>query len=90
MRTREEPSPEEGREIQDDFLKAEKGMIMRDPKRITKLLKLFAKIWSRYPDMRLCQMIVNAVPNDSVLYYLEDDELIKILESFYSMKEKKD
>ena len=56
---------------------------MRDPKRIPKILNQLKSLWSSYPDLRLGQLILNVV-KDPVLYYLEDEELIKILRDGYS------
>lgn len=57
----------------------------RSPKRIPKILKAFEEIWVKYPDLRLCQLIVNAIHEGS-LYHCEDEELIKLLRKFYSKK----
>ena len=56
---------------------------MRDPKRIPEILNQLKSLWSSYPDLRLGQLILNVV-KDPVLYYLEDEELIKILRDGYS------
>lgn len=55
---------------------------MRDSKRISKILERLEKIWEKYPDLRLGQLITNVV-RDPTLYYLEDDELLEFLEKFY-------
>lgn len=55
---------------------------MRDPDRIRRLLGLIEKIWTRYPDMRLCQIIGNAVPGDN--YHTEDDVLELELQRLYT------
>ena len=47
---------------------------MRDPKRIKPMLKLIEEIWLRYPDLRLMQLLGNALgPGDP--YYREDNKL---------------
>lgn len=51
---------------------------MRDPRRIPKILQKLERIWEKYPDLRLGQLILNSVQGP-VLYYVEDEELIKIL-----------
>jgi len=56
---------------------------MRDPKRIPEILNQLKSLWSSYPDLRLGQLILNVV-KDPVLYYLEDEELIKVLRDGYS------
>ena len=66
---------------------------MRDPKRIPKILKEIEKVWEKYPDMRLGQLITNAV-DGPVLYYAEDIDLVEFLNLFYddtkSCKSKED
>lgn len=57
---------------------------MRDPKRIDIILNRIKGIWNKYPDLRLGQLIANVISDDSVLYMLEDEELVKSLEDFYS------
>ncbi len=56
---------------------------MRDPKRIPEILNELKAIWGSFPDLRLGQLLLNAV-RDPVLYYLEDEEIIKILKDHYS------
>lgn len=36
---------------------------MRDPKRIDRVLKLLKIYWTKYPDLRLGQILGNAVPS---------------------------
>ena len=55
---------------------------MRNPKRISKILKELEEIWKRNPDLRLMQLIVNVFGEEN-LYYLEEDELISNLKDFY-------
>ena len=54
---------------------------MRDPKRIPTVLQELARTWTKYPDMRLCQLIVN-VTNEKDPFYVEDDELVERLKFF--------
>jgi hypothetical protein len=56
---------------------------MRDPKRIPKILDELKGIWSMVPDLRLGQLILNVL-QDPILYYLEDEEVIKRLREHYS------
>lgn len=56
---------------------------MRDPKRIPKILDELKAIWAICPDLRLGQLILN-VMQDPILYYLEDEEIIKRLREHYS------
>jgi len=54
-------------------------------KRIQKILKLIEKIWKKNPDLRLCQLLYNAIDNgdDFDLFYVEDDKVEKDLQKFY-------
>ncbi len=60
---------------------------MRDPERINEILSLIKSIWVYIPDLRLMQLLINALPvakagisND--YYYVEDAILIKYLKKF--------
>lgn len=55
---------------------------MRDPKRINKCLRKIKEIWSKHPDLRLGQLIVNAVP-EIYLYHIEDDVLIECIQKSF-------
>ena len=48
---------------------------MRDPKRINRVLKLIKKYWKLHPDMRLTQLIMNALQITEDPYYYEDEIL---------------
>ena len=57
---------------------------MRDPNRISKVLKELNTYWCNYPDLRLGQILSNmsyelSGRNDP--FYLEDDELLEELRS---------
>lgn len=54
----------------------------RDPLRIHKVLSQVRSMWINVPDLRLGQLILNAVKEDQ-LYNIEDDKLIKRLEKLY-------
>lgn len=56
---------------------------MRNPKRIKKCLRKIEEIWSKHPDLRLGQLILNVI-NDPALYYIEDEKLVELLENFYN------
>lgn len=58
----------------------------RDPKRISKILNILKQIWKMNPDLRLGQLILNAV-NEEDLYYMEDDKILEKIVSTYSQKE---
>ena len=52
---------------------------MRDINRIDGILKELGEIWKEYPDLRLGQLILNAI-KDPQLYYIEDGDLIYYIE----------
>ncbi len=57
---------------------------MRHPERIDQVLAVVREVWHRYPDLRLGQLIVNAVQPDepcSQVYSVEDTALVRKLES---------
>ena len=64
---------------------------MRDPGRIKGILAALRAVWEENPDMRLGQLICNAVRED-MLYYIEDETLVKALEKYYcvDIKENKE
>ena len=67
---------------------------MRDINRIPQILGDLKKIWELTPDIRLGQLLLNAVDhNENTLFYIEDQDLIdKMFHEIYSnlMKELKD
>ncbi len=58
---------------------------MRDPNRIDQLLARLKTIWERNPDLRLAQLFLN-MGDPYVLYYVEDEELMKAMEMFYDLE----
>lgn len=57
---------------------------MRDPKRINKCLRKIKEVWSKHPDLRLGQLLINITPDAKSLYFIEDEDLINLLEKFYN------
>lgn len=60
---------------------------MRDPQRIDRLLSVVKRLWQKQPDLRLCQLITNAVGMATLketpdYFYIEDDVLLKGLELY--------
>jgi len=55
---------------------------MRDIQRIPRILGLVEKLWNKYPDLRLTQLIMNALKMNSDPYYVEDDKLHKALKTY--------
>jgi len=56
---------------------------MRDPKRIKRIVSLIENIWHKYPDLRLGQMLINAINLD---YETDDEILEKELKEYYGTK----
>lgn len=56
---------------------------MRDPKRIDTILSLIREIWHEMPDLRLTQLIMNALKMNSDPYHVEDDKLEHALLQLY-------
>ena len=56
---------------------------MRDINRIDLILDRLKALWKRNPDLRLGQLILNVV-RDPMLYYIEDEQLIDVLEKVYN------
>ena len=48
---------------------------MRKPNRIPRLLKKVEKLWKKYPDLRLGQLIMNLAYDNIDPYYMEDKKL---------------
>lgn len=57
---------------------------MRDIERIKVILERLEKLWKKYPDLRLGQLITNAINDIIVLYYVEDENLLDCLEDYYA------
>lgn len=52
---------------------------MRDPQRISAVMKLVTALWTANPDLRLMQLLLNV----SAGYVTEDDELVDFLQEYY-------
>ena len=62
----------------DDILNMVKGGKMRNPERIGRVCERIKKLWSKYPDMRLGQLLENFVfghhlETGNCIFYQEDD-----------------
>ena len=55
---------------------------MRDKNRIPEILNRIAAVWSYCPDLRLGQLIENAIGSCNSLYYKEDEQLAQDLEEY--------
>lgn len=60
---------------------------MRDPKRIQKFCNQLAEIWSKVPDWRFGQLVVNVLGRDP--FYIEDDRAMKCFEIYFDEVYKK-
>jgi len=60
---------------------------MRDPQRIEKIIGLIRKVWYKSPDLRLTQLIMNALKMANDPYYIEDDVLEKALKDYDELTE---
>lgn len=57
---------------------------MRDPNRINDMITIVEDYWTRYPDLRLGQLLLNCVPESKDLYYVEDENLLVLMDSYYN------
>ncbi len=64
------------------------GPERRDPKRIDRILGKIRKHWTKYPDLRLLQLLEDVTGPNCVPYYLEDSALEEMLDSNCFGKEK--
>lgn len=55
----------------------------RDKARIPYIMVEIEEMWRAHPDLRLGQLIMNAVNDGGVLYYLEDEELLMRMRAEY-------
>ena len=61
---------------------------MRDPKRTPVLLDKIAALWQSTPDLRLCQLLSNAMTSSNLcgaipdMYYIEDNVLLTALKRY--------
>ena len=59
---------------------------MRDPERIEPMVERIKEIWTKFPDLRLLQLLHNVLEGDRMAYYFEDDELFRRLGEKYNVK----
>lgn len=58
---------------------------MRDPKRIPAIIHAIEAFWTRYPDFRLGQIVVNATTYGDLkekLFNVEDDDFLRAFREF--------
>jgi len=64
---------------------------IREPSRISKVMRRWQKVWERYPDMRFGQLLVNVIKREHIgpadvgssLFYSEDVKLVEIAEKHF-------
>lgn len=65
---------------------------MRDPKRIDECMDALKKLWEKYPDMRMGQLMSNILTEyysqtNCDPFFLEDDRFIKFIENLWEPKD---
>jgi len=63
---------------------------MRDRERIKRILKLLEETWSKIPDWRLTQLVINITDTDhncGPVFYMEDEDFEKKLMALNSSLE---
>ena len=55
--------------------------MIRERTHIFKIMTFLFKLWLKYPTLRFCQLLGNALCGD--IYYINDEELIKRLKFTY-------
>lgn len=58
---------------------------MRDFRRIGRILTKVRQVWEIHPDLRLTQLIMNALKMNEDPYYVEDDKLEKALDEYIKL-----
>ena len=58
---------------------------MRDISRIPRMVESLERLWIKFPDWRIGQLIENikSFSEREDLYYMEDDEFEKLIQDFY-------
>jgi hypothetical protein len=63
---------------------------MKDPNRISKILKLINYVWSNNPDLRLGQIVSNVTFNwYKDIFYLEDDKFVELIAEHFGLDNEK-
>ncbi len=60
---------------------------MRDVNRIRPFLKIVAAVWEKHPDLRFGQLVCDVVTNETMRFYMEDDEMLEAFQNFAKMVE---
>ncbi len=56
---------------------------MRESSRINPLIERLRAVWLSHPDARLGQLLMNSVRDGTHLYYIEDADLLDLVERLY-------
>ena len=59
---------------------------MRNPERIDEFCAELAQLWHKYPDFRFGQLIEDMLAMNNIydMYYMEDDEMLDMLQCYLS------
>ena len=55
---------------------------MRDVNRIRPFLEAVAEVWEKHPDLRFGQLVCDVVTNETMRFYMEDDEMLEAFQAF--------
>ena len=58
---------------------------MRDPNRISRIIKKFEASWIQHPDLRFCQLTSNVgfdIAKSMDIFYVEDDKFEKMIDEY--------
>ena len=55
---------------------------MRDVNRIRTFLESVAEVWEKHPDLRFGQLVCDVVTNETMRFYMEDDEILEAFQAF--------
>ena len=58
---------------------------MRDFRRINRIITKVRQVWEIQPDLRLTQLIMNALKMNEDPYYVEDDKLEAALDDYIKL-----
>lgn len=73
------------KEMMEQFLNENDALLNYKPRsaaRISEMTSLLEEIWTKCPDLRLGQLIVNLSGDENKLFYMEDDEMLERMKAF--------
>ena len=73
------------KEMMEQFLNENDALLNYKPRsaeRIAEMVALLEEIWTKCPDLRLGQLIVNLSGDENKLFYMEDDEMLERMKAF--------